>query len=322
MPGEASAAITPDVAPQSIAARLAVTYPEAEEDEAVPSDDEDVATVESEDDETEEAASRPVPGETAEEGERRRRRRRRRRGGRREDVPAGEAPRRPEPVAAEATATPIGETAADGDEDDGPDGEATPGEVSGGAGDVAEDGTQRPRRRGRRGGRRRRREPGEDVLPAVAALDAEQPDLLSPPAYRGPTPADPFGGQSFDIFDVMDQAEREAESPVVADTHVETVMVEMVVAVPEPSAVEPAPEPEPEPSAQAPVMAEPAAAELAHATPAHAEPVQTELAMPNATEPSVAMPANDVVPEPAIRPIVIGSAEAPAGEKKRGWWRR
>jgi hypothetical protein len=31
--------------------------------------------------------------------------------------------------------------------------------------------------------------------------------------------------------------------------------------------------------------------------------------------------ANDVAPEPAVRPIIIGSGEEPA-EKKRGWWRR
>jgi hypothetical protein len=38
----------------------------------------------------------------------------------------------------------------------------------------------------------------------------------------------------------------------------------------------------------------------------------------------MAAPANDVVEAPAIRPIVIGSAEAEASpqEKKRGWWRR
>jgi hypothetical protein len=31
--------------------------------------------------------------------------------------------------------------------------------------------------------------------------------------------------------------------------------------------------------------------------------------------------ANDVAPEPIIRPIIIGSGEA-VPEKKRGWWRR
>ena len=39
---------------------------------------------------------------------------------------------------------------------------------------------------------------------------ADQPELL--PVYAGPTPADPFGGRAFDIFDVMDQAERAAEA--------------------------------------------------------------------------------------------------------------
>jgi hypothetical protein len=35
------------------------------------------------------------------------------------------------------------------------------------------------------------------------------------------------------------------------------------------------------------------------------------------------VPANDAVPEPLVKPIVIGGQEdAPAGEKKRGWWRR
>ena len=63
----------------------------------------------------------------------------------------------------------------------------------------------RNRRRGRRGGRRRRREPGDGELTPVAEPGAEQPEV---PHYSGPTPANPFGGQAFDIFDVLDQAER------------------------------------------------------------------------------------------------------------------
>jgi ribonuclease E len=39
---------------------------------------------------------------------------------------------------------------------------------------------------------------------------ADQPELQ--PVYAGPTPADPFGGRAFDIFDVMDQVERAAEA--------------------------------------------------------------------------------------------------------------
>src|SRR6202020_3111963 len=67
----------------------------------------------------------------------------------------------------------------------------------------------RNRRRGRRGGRRRRRE-GDGELSPFAVPGAEQPELL--PVYAGPTPADPFGGRAFDIFDVMDQVERQAEA--------------------------------------------------------------------------------------------------------------
>ena len=63
------------------------------------------------------------------------------------------------------------------------------------------------RRRGRRGGRRRRPD-GNGEMPPHAEPGADQPDL--PPVYTGPTPANPFGGQTFDIFDVMDQAEAAA----------------------------------------------------------------------------------------------------------------
>jgi hypothetical protein len=44
-------------------------------------------------------------------------------------------------------------------------------------------------------------------------------------------------------------------------------------------------------------------------------------AVPDASPPPV--PANDVAPEPLIKPIVIGGVEdAPEAVKKRGWWRR
>ena len=62
-------------------------------------------------------------------------------------------------------------------------------------------GTRGPRRGRRRGGR-------DGDLPALGVPGAEQPDLV--PAYVGPTPADPFGGGAFDIFDVMEQAELNA----------------------------------------------------------------------------------------------------------------
>ena len=117
------------------------------------------------------------------------------------------------------------------------------------------------RRRGRRGGRRRRHD-GNGEMPPHAEPGADQPDL--PPVYTGPTPANPFGGQNFDIFDVLEQAE--AAAPAVA------------VAAPDPA---PAPsiilaEPEPAPAealrdepAPAPIVipVEPAAVAAAHVAP-------------------------------------------------------
>jgi hypothetical protein len=32
--------------------------------------------------------------------------------------------------------------------------------------------------------------------------------------------------------------------------------------------------------------------------------------------------ANDLAPEPAIKPIIIGGEQDVVLEKKRGWWRR
>src|SRR5581483_3427395 len=146
---------------------------------------------------------------------RRRRRRRRRRGGRREDGQAAEPPvirdapaseqfaaaertdAAPEAMAAEA------ETPADTHIEGVPE-HAEP------AGD-----DERNRRRGRRGGRRRRREGDAESSP-FAAPGADQPDL--PPVYIGPTPANPFGGHAFDIFDVLEQAEANASArPVAAE---------------------------------------------------------------------------------------------------------
>src|SRR5208283_421765 len=73
------------------------------------------------------------------------------------------------------------------------------------------DDAARSRRRGRRGGRRRRRDASDGGLETVAEPGAEQPGL--PPIYTGPTPANPFGGPAFDIFDVLEQAEQAADRP-------------------------------------------------------------------------------------------------------------
>ncbi|HTU52407.1 MAG TPA: Rne/Rng family ribonuclease, partial [Acetobacteraceae bacterium] len=283
VPSEAPAAIT--AGPGHLAEREA----EEEEDEAT---DEDA---ESEPDEAEAAPGEaangggpsediPPPGETPEESERRRRRRRRRRrGARREEGPAAVAPG-PNPEADQHAETEhiegVPEHAETSDEDD-----------------------ARNRRRGRRGGRRRRGE-DEEPLPALAEPGAQQPEL--PPLYVGPTPANPFGGNAFDIFDALEQAE-ELERPAPAPT----VTPLPIVAGP-PPAVEPVDDIEPVPEATTPDASstEPSAEAL---------PI-SESSPPEPAAPPA--PANDRDAEPAIRPIVIGAEDTSSVEKKRGWWRR
>ncbi len=218
--------------------------------------------------------------ELAEESERRRkRRRRRRRGGRPQE---GEVAT--EEAAAEEDAEAIDAAAEDG-RDSTIEGVPEHAEPS------SDDGGERSdRRRNRRGRGRRRR--ADEVLPEIAAPGAEQPDL--PPIYAGPTPADPFGGPAFDIFDVLERVEQVAGASLPA------------VAAPE--IADPAPAPRP----SAP---EPAALIL----PAEPEPVPEPRRDGASPAPE---PANDAAPgEPAIKPILIGAEEAPA-QRKRGWWRR
>jgi ribonuclease E len=159
------------------------------------------------------AAAAPAPGaEPASDGEPRKRRRRRR-GGRREDGVA--EPAAPMTSPAETVDPALA------DQPDLPElplpapiGEGEAGGLSAAAAEEA-----RGRRRGRRGGRRRRRdEPGgEGNLAIEPSADDDSPeeapasfDAPSRPVYTGPTPADPFGGGVFDIYDVMEQAEARA----------------------------------------------------------------------------------------------------------------
>jgi ribonuclease E len=227
--------------------------------------------------ETGEVAAAEV-GETAEEAERRhRRRRRRRRGGHREEgAPASAAEL---PAAFEAASPEAGEAAAAETHIEG---------VPEHAEAVAED-EPRGRRRGRRGGRRRRPDGADGEMPSHAEPGADQPDL--PPVYSGPTPADPFGGHAFDIFDVLDRVEVTAATPD-------------PVGAPEP---EPDPAVQPEPELASAVVAEPLSVQ---ADASGAEPVPEPVAI-----------AKDA-PEPLIKPIVIGDSETPVVERKRGWWRR
>jgi ribonuclease E len=309
VPGEGPAAITQDVALPPPA--VEVEFEEAEEVSAV--EDEDEA------DEAANDAVRAEAGETAEEAEkRRRRRRRRRRGGRREEtVPASTAPA----AAPDTFATP----------------EATPAEAAEthveGVPEHAEAGEDehRGRRRGRRGGRRRRHEDGE--MPPHAAPGADQPDL--PPVYTGPTPANPFGGQVFDIFDVMEQAEAATSVPAFA-AGPETPVEPGPVAGLEPENAPAAMEAEPLPAEAKKPAAEPELPHVEAVAPAaepeppptpvmapHAEPVAASAeAVTPEPEPEPLIAANDAVAEPAVKPIIIGAGETAAVEKKRGWWRR
>jgi ribonuclease E len=265
----------PSEAPVAITQDVALRPAELETDEEV------VAGEEDEEEEAEGHAEEAVPGETAEDAERRRRRRRRRRrGSGRRDESAGE-------VAAE-------------DED------TAPAHVEG-VPEHAEAGEEdhRARRRGRRGGRRRRHD-GDGEVPPHAEPGADQPEL--PPVYSGPTPANPFGAHTFDIFDVLEQAEQ-APPPLAA-----TPPTTEPQAAPVPPLILDAPEPE---------QADPTGAEAAPGEPpapsqqaAGPEPIPASEPEP---EPVV---AGDAAQEPVVKPIVIGSAQDVVVEKKRGWWRR
>jgi len=288
-------------------------------------EEEDLAEGDEEDGDDADDGVRAEAGETAEESERRRkRRRRRRRGGRREDNGAL-------PSSAEA-AEPVSEHEVAEIHVEGVPEHAEPGAEDGDAnGDEA-----RGRRRGRRGGRRRRREGGEAALPPTALPGAEQPEL--PPVYTGPTPANPFGGHTFDIFDVLEQAEASEalhataapSTDGFANRHEAVVTVEpasapdaAVTAVALPAGAE-----ADLPAGAAivaleansePTNVEPANPEPANPEPANVEPVILE---PAGLPPERPAPANDEAPEPLVKPILIGIDDVPEADKKRGWWRR
>jgi ribonuclease E len=411
-------AITQEMAPPTSFSRSSFTETEDVEPDYVEDEDivEDVSDFVEEPAQREPATTEPAGEQTeaartatgeAEEAERRRKRRRRRRG-RREDTPggsaedengdpngdAGDSPADAvassgEPADSEATADESGgvleaptaeQIVAELTTTDGVAAETAAGEP--GATEETEE-EARNRRRGRRGGRRRRREPDGELSP-LGLPGAEQPDLL--PVYTGPTPANPFGNQAFDIFDVIDQVERAAESgrpiptstlvpePVahpVADSLVELeapssvtglgpeaesvpevvasshptpeslVELEAPSAIPESvssgdvtdGGVTEAPEPVTviqEPSIAAdPVAVVPVTEAAIEPVAASAAPVAEApalMAEPVAEAPVEAPPeptpvaANDIAP--VIKPIVIGSEDAPPVEKKRGWWRR
>ncbi len=142
------------------------------------------------------------------------------------------------------------------------------------------------KRRGRRGGRRRRRDTGED---AAAPEAASEPEFVEPPlpVYTGPTPANPFGSSTFDIFEAMDQAE---EQRALAPAR----------PMPPGASVDPAPE-----------------LPAQHATAEADAPVDLVIPEP----PMVPEPVAEPESGPVIAPVLVGAGEAPAAPK-RGWWRR
>jgi ribonuclease E len=279
--------------------------------------DEEVEFADEDEDDAELRALDGAPGETAEEAEHHRRRRRRRRsrpGGRREETAA---------TATDEETTDADDTSIEQHVEGVPE-----------HADAGED-EPRGRRRGRRGGRRRRQD-GNGEVPPHAEPGADQPEL--PPVYSGPTPANPFGANAFDIFDVLEQAEVSTPPPAVPRSlapEQETTQETTPETVPTPPLIldEPAPlqaeatgaEPElagaPPPTEidmPVPEVPEPAAEAVsiqeAPVSPVHPEPDPAPEPEPVA--------ANDAAPEPAVKPIIINGAQDATVEKKRGWWRR
>ena len=353
---------TPGEAPlESVAIPIRDTRPvDAEDDLVVEEEDETeddapVATV---------ATPAAPSGETAAEGEARKRRRRRR-GGRRED--GVNEPSLPLAAPDEPVAPAIDPALAEQPDLPPPPVPVETDEASLAAAAAAEE--ARGRRRGRRGGRRRRRdEPGaEGSLPLGDVAEdgdaADEPASFDAPrpVYTGPTPADPFGGGVFDIYDVMEQAEaRAAALPPPPPVEVETAAVTVPTVVDEPVVPEPEAIATPvvmEPVDAAPVetaavaaavdapVAEPVAAASPPEPEAHtipepaveqaAEPILQAVPLEHAAqevlpepipEPAPAPPAAAEKSEPVVGPIsapvIIGSDAVDGTEKKRGWWRR
>jgi ribonuclease E len=308
-----------------------------EEPDVVDADDEDDDS--DEDTEEQRAADAADGAGGGDEAERRRkRRRRRRRGGRRDDQPGGlpTGDASGEPAEAEPRGAPANDDSSDAlAASEGPVASEPEDGGEGGEAATASDDDPPNRRRGRRGGRRRRRD-GDGELSPFSMPGADQPDL--PPVYAGPTPADPFGGRAFDIFDVMDQVERAAEAKPAPRSPSASEIVNATAPEAEPSfaeepAVEVAPdaegvavEPEivnggaPEPIAVSLPPAEIHAAEVADdAAPVTGEQVNGAGKVGEGDE----IANVDAPPAaPLIRPILVGSdGESPA-EKRRGWWRR
>ena len=344
LPGEGPSIITQDSwqAPPPVLVEAEIEEEEAADIFATPVD----AGAEETADEAEDTAeARPVGNETAEEAAERsrRKRRRRRRGGRREEGAAETAA--PETEAETGAANDQITDGVTTELTDAITAELTAAETASTVAAVeepvltlsAEDEEAQRRRRGRRGGRRRRRD--DDVLAAVAEIGAEQPDL--PPVYAGPTPANPFGGQGYDIFEALERAEEQAaqtagtaeaapaeaapdasgieapavEAPVVEAPVVEAPGVETPV-ITAPVIEAPAVEVAAEAEAAAPTVT---IVPIASAPPAEAEPVQAEPVAPPEPEVEAAPTIAETEPVPAAEPEPTPETEpTPATEPVSG----
>jgi ribonuclease E len=275
----------------------------------------------------------PARGPDAADGDRPRRRRRRRRGNRRDQPPSAMPGVQPASGAfSGGDGEPDDETpSADGAPSDGEphaEGEiiaahedAAPAVALGEDGqplidpsDFDESGlpVARGPRRGRRGGRRRRRDGGPEGAEIPAGPEAAAPE----PAHVGPTPANPFGGDVFDIYDMMDQDHAPPPAPVSPPA------AKIVAEAARPAEVPPAPEPAvEEPPVSEPAVHEPPTGEVpVEEPPAPDEPAPVE---PHPEPPAGDPPAGDPpVAENVIKPIVIGADPSPVAAPKRGWWRR
>ncbi|MCU0943768.1 MAG: ribonuclease E/G [Rubritepida sp.] len=266
--------------------------------------------------EAEAAGPRDAAGAAGEEERARRRRRRRR--GRRENGAERAPGAPPAPGEDEDTDAP-GEEAEAAAPVPAPEGAEAP---------EAPEGEDEParRRRGRRGGRRRREgEEGAVAAPLAEAVPLGEP---APPAYAGPTPADPFAGTSDSLLAAMEAAEAAAEAALAA------ARAPAPRPAPEKPAAAPAEAPIAEtrvsetpvaeaPIAEAPVTEAPVAGARIAAGPIEAGPTPAgpaAEAAPVAPPPAPAQPAAPLI-GPAIQPKPVEEAAA-AAPRRGGWWKR
>ena len=132
---------------------------------------------------------------------------------------------------------------------------------------------------------------------------------VAAPAYAGPTPADPFGGGTMDIFDVLEMAESQH---LAAATSAPAQLPVAQIPAAQPPAIDAS-------TAVIDAIADASSSGASGTVPPATLPV-AEAAPPAPAAASREAPAEPQA-GPAIRPVVIGQSE-PTAEKKRGWWRR